>query len=148
METLKLQPIPLPKLQDTMRSTRPRKSAALLLGPQYVSGGWGATWLSGLILLAFPIASDVVEPSIQGPASLQEQLAGQVFSALAEAVGHPHSLYTAGRRKLQVSLFGLGNWSVAGGLTVAFQSLEAARVGGANTHPSKWALGLERVHRL
>lgn len=80
--------------------------------------------------------------------SLQEQLAGQVFSALAEAVGHPHSLYTAGRRKLQVSLFGLGNWSVAGGLTVAFQSLEAARVGGANTHPSKWALGLERVHRL
>lgn len=152
VESLKLQPVPLPELQDTVRSAGPRKSAALLLGPQCVSGAGESLGSLGTFLLAFPIASDLDEPSRQGPASLQEQLAGQAFSALTEAVGPSGSPVHSGEKEatsvsVRVGQGWLRETSMAGGLRVASQSPEAARAGGANTHPSKWALGLE-THRL
>lgn len=99
VESLKLQPVPLPELQDTVRSAGPRKSAALLLGPQCVSGAGESLGSLGTFLLAFPIASDLDEPSRQGPASLQEQLAGQAFSALTEAVGPSGSPVHSGEKE-------------------------------------------------
>lgn len=81
----------------------------------------------GSFLLAFPIASDLDEPSIQGPASLQEQLARQAFSALAEAMGPSRSpVHSGNKEATSVSVWvGLGwlrgnecGWRTKGGFSV------------------------------
>lgn len=108
VEPFKLQPVPLPELQDTVRSAGPRKNAALLLRPQCVSGPgshlalWAPSCWPSPLLQAWVSHPDKVQLVFRS-SSLDRHLV-----PLLRPWAHPDPSCTAGRRKLQVSLSGLG----------------------------------------